>query len=244
MPKIELNPGFENIGRLRAIFLTGRKGRIFRLNNRVLSTLICTFRINPIAMKPLSPMMVVLFILLLTPDLGAQSYRPTRIFQHRQADAWMGIGLFPTYAKDASRMTVPPVSFGTDWMAGNQVSIGLSVGYSLYQIEKIWPGEVAVRHYATNTLQWMTRIATHYTRMDNLDILGGIQVGGQITLVDSKNGPFGNIEHLHGMKPKKFRLLYGAFFGARLAVSPNFTLLGELGTGVSFLQIGFGVKIF
>ena len=39
-------------------------------------------------------------------------YRPVRIFKHGQADARMGIGLLPTYSKDASRVVAPPLSVG------------------------------------------------------------------------------------------------------------------------------------
>ncbi|HMQ89981.1 MAG TPA: hypothetical protein PKB07_20420 [Flavilitoribacter sp.] len=182
--------------------------------------------------------------LLLSGRLEAQHYKPARIFRHNQADIWMGYGMFPTYSKDATRISVPPVSLGADWMLSDQFSLGASAGYSLYQIEKLWKGDSTIRHYATHTLQIMGRAAAHYTRTDILDIFGGLQVGVQHVRIRSDEGPFSEIEALHGMKPNRLRLIYGAYLGVRFAVGRKSTILAEFGTGVSFAQVGYGVKMW
>ncbi len=194
-------------------------------------------------MKLLHALLILCF-LHCTTSLCGQYYKPARIFKKDQADAWMGVGLLPTYTKDASRISVPPVSIGLDWLVSDQFSLGASGGYSFYQIEKLWPGDTAIRRYSTQTLQIMGRAAAHYTRADNLDLYGGIQLGGQFTLINSLNGPFGRMEELHGIKPKKFRMQYGALFGVRFAVSRKSVVWSEFGTGISFIQVGYGIKVF
>ncbi len=173
----------------------------------------------------------------------AQYFKPTRVFKQGQADIRMGIGVFPTYSKDASKISVPPLTVGIDWMMADQFSLGVTAGYSLYQIEKIWPIDSSVRKYSTHTLQLMARAAAHYTRTDNLDVYGGLQIGGQNTTINSHNQPFGRMEQLHGIKPQKLRLLYGAFLGVRFAASQKLNLWGEFGTGISFAQVGFEIRI-
>lgn len=171
-------------------------------------------------------------------------YRPVRIFKHGQADARMGIGLLPTYSKDASRVVAPPVSVGFDWMAGDVLSIGFTQGYSHYEIEKLWNGDKTIRRYATRTWQSFFRFAAHYTRTDNLDIYGGMQAGGEFVAIRSVDHAFGPAEALHGIKPRRFRLQYGAFFGTRFAVSHKLLIWGELGTSISFVQTGIGMKLW
>lgn len=199
--------------------------------------------IKPIAMIKLTPFFILFCILAGSTPAQAQYFRPTRIFKQGQVDIRTGIGLFPTYSKDASRISVPPVSLSADWMVADPFSLGVSAGYSLYQIEKIWRTDSSIRNYATHTLQVMARAAAHYTRTDNLDVYGGLQVGCQNTMVKSLNQPFGRIEQLHGIRPQRFSLFYGAFLGVRYAASAKLTLWGEFGTGISFAQVGFGVKI-
>ncbi len=184
------------------------------------------------------PTIAILLLLASGPLLYAQAYKPTRIFKHGQTDAWFGIGLLPTYAKDGARMVVPPVSAGLDWMVSDQFSLGGGVGYSNYEMEKLLSGVKEMRHYGNQTFQLMGRAAAHFTRTDNLDIYGGFQFGAQLVKVKSLDGPFGPIEKLYGIRPQKTRFLYGAYLGVRFAISPKTSLFGEVGTGISIAVIG------
>ncbi|MCB0607962.1 MAG: hypothetical protein KDD12_09615 [Lewinella sp.] len=176
-------------------------------------------------------------------DLSAQYYKPTRIFKQGQADIRASAGLLPTYAKDASRMVVPPVSLGVDWMVSDQFSVGVELGYSHYQMEKLPAGETDMRHYDNQTLLVMTRALAHFTRRDNLDIYGGFRFGTQMVRIRSLDGPFGAIEQLIGIRPQRTRFQYGACLGFRFAVSPGTHILGEAGTGISLINVGVGFKI-
>ncbi len=183
------------------------------------------------------------FLLTFPPSIQAQSDKPARLFKHGQADAWIGIGLLPTYVKDGARMVLPPVSTGADWMLSDQFSLGVALGYSNYEMKKLPVGEKDMRHYDNQTFQVMGRASAHFTRTDNLDIYGGFQFGVQSVQIKSLDGPFGRIEKLFGIRPQKKRFLYGVCLGLRFAISPKSCLFGEVGTGISFASIGLGVKI-
>ncbi|MCB0610680.1 MAG: hypothetical protein H6562_08560 [Lewinellaceae bacterium] len=187
---------------------------------------------------------LVFCALMFTPETGdAQAYLPTRLFRHGQADAWFGIGVLPTYLKDQTRMSFLPVSAGADWMAGNLWSLGFSVGYSNYQMNKPpLPNENA-RRYRNTSILGMARVAAHFTKTDNLDFYGGFQLGAQATMIHSLSGEFGAYEDLHGIRPGKVRLQYGAFLGFKFAVSHKTSIFGELGTGVSLAQVGAAIRI-
>ena len=186
---------------------------------------------------------VVVILMNTQTAVEGQSYRPTRIFKHGQADFRIGAGVLPTYAKDASRMVVPPVSLGVDWMVSDQFSVGVELGYSHYQMEKLPAGETDMRHYDNQTLLVMTRALAHFTRRDNLDIYGGFRFGTQMVRIRSLDGPFGAIEQLIGIRPQRTRFQYGACLGFRFAVSPGTHILGEAGTGISLINVGVGFKI-
>lgn len=196
-------------------------------------------------MKKALSISTLVFSLLLTTglQLHAQAYRPTRMFRHGQADAWFGIGLLPTYAKDGARMAVPPVSAGVDWMVSDQFSLGGGLGYSNYEMEKLPVGVKEMRHYGNQTYQFMARAAAHFTQTDNLDLYGGFQLGAQLVQVTSLDGPFGPVEDLYGIRPQKTRFLYGAYLGLRFAISPKTSLFGEVGTGISIAVVGVGWRM-
>ena len=176
-------------------------------------------------------------------DLSAQYYKPTRIFKQGQADIRASAGLLPTYAKANARTAVLPVSACLDWMLSNQLSLGFSAGYSRYGMSKVSAGKEFIRDYTNQTFQFAGRFAAHFTRTDNLDIYGGIELGAEHIRIQSESGPFGDFEHLYGIRPQRSHLRYGACLGLRYAVTPKTTIFGEVGTGIALAQVGVGKRL-
>ncbi len=186
----------------------------------------------------------ILVFMMSTPTASnAQSYRPTRIFKHGQADVRIGVGVLPTYAKANARTSVLPVSACADWMLNNQLSLGFSAGYSRYGMSKVSAGKEFIRDYTNQTFQFAGRFAAHFTRTDNMDIYGGIELGAEYIRIQSESGPFGDFEHLYGIRPQRTQLRYGAYLGIRYAVTPKTTIFGEVGTGISLAQVGVGKRL-
>ena len=186
---------------------------------------------------------VVVILMNTQTAVEGQSYRPTRIFKHGQADFRIGVGVLPTYAKANARTAVLPVSACLDWMLSNQLSLGFSAGYSRYGMSKVSAGKEFIRDYTNQTFQFAGRFAAHFTRTDNLDIYGGIELGAEHIRIQSESGPFGDFEHLYGIRPQRSHLRYGACLGLRYAVTPKTTIFGEVGTGIALAQVGVGKRL-
>ena len=167
---------------------------------------------------------VVMLCLTSSHPLAGQR-RPAPLFQKGQTDLFMQVGIVPTYLMDKARIVLPPI--------GLRAEHRFSRNYSL-----AW-------EYANTSYFVGVRNAIHCDcdRVENIDLYGGFTLGYSLTLIEVLNGEFGPPEWHRGIKPRKGTMTYSGFLGIRYACSPWLSLSGEIGFGVSLVQLGVGIKI-
>lgn len=157
-----------------------------------------------------------------------------------------GIGLLPTYFKDASNVKVIPVQAAISYKLLDFLSIGAFAGYSEYQsnVQEMYNGSTF--QTTTESILGGARIAAHAKGMNKVDIYGGFQVGyskptvtTQVLSVSEANG--GN--NVGPRAKVRDEFVYSGFLGATTYLTKNIGLYGEIGFGISLINVGATLKI-
>lgn len=187
--------------------------------------------------KPIFTFVVVLVFSICFSQLIAQktSYR---IFKKGQKDAWIGIGLLPTYLMDGGKIVLPPLTTGADYMVADYVSIGGQVGYSISEFQKRYTGPELTKHYQSRFYFVSLRAAVHCTKIENWDIYGGFALGYNLAKVSVVDGSFGKQEPPIGIKPRQDKVTYSGLLGVRFACCSKIGAFVEIGYGASLVMIG------
>lgn len=149
-------------------------------------------------------------------------------YDQGQMDANVGIGLGATFGTGSVQL--PPVSFSLDYGFNENISIGGYLGYSSFK------QEVMTWSWKYTYLIVGVRGAYHLALVDKLDTYGGIMLGYNIA-----SAKFDGT--LTGMpEPKVGGIAYSGFVGARYHFGEKFGVFGELGYGISILNIGLTMK--
>jgi len=151
-------------------------------------------------------------------------------------NAGVGIGTYINHDTNMNTfsMTIPPISGSFEYcildrLIDGEGSVGIG-GYLSYILfrgkDKITGGN----GFNVGDLVIGPRGLFHYQFIDNLDTYAGVMVGYDIVSFSQPNGTAGS----------KFCPAF--FVGARYYFTNNFGVFGELGYGVSLLQLGFTYK--
>ena len=187
---------------------------------------------------------VVMLCLTSSHPLAGQR-RPAPLFQKGQTDLFMQVGIVPTYLMDKARIVLPPIGLRAEHRFSRNYSLALETSHSKSQKTDIFTQTEEIREYANTSYFVGVRNAIHCDcdRVENIDLYGGFTLGYSLTLIEVLNGEFGPPEWHRGIKPRKATMTYSGFLGIRYACSPWLSLSGEIGFGVSLVQLGVGIKI-
>jgi len=197
----------------------------------------------PITSKTFALFLVtVLFSFLSTAD--AQVAR----FQAGQVQVNAGIGLVSTFAADAPTTIVPPLSSSVEYFLSPNMSIGLYAAYTEVQGERTYQNAGIIESYHNKT--WMTAIRTgfHSNNLDNWRVYGGLIIGTTMPSVDK------NIQTIPGevisdagaptfSRPAQNSFLFSGYVGTRRYIRSDWSVYGELGFGISLVNIGLSYHL-
>ncbi|HMQ63142.1 MAG TPA: hypothetical protein PKE06_20835 [Flavilitoribacter sp.] len=159
-----------------------------------------------------------------------------------------GIGVLPTYFKDKATTVVPPVSARLDVRVTPGFTLGAFAGYSSYTKEKLSAPSGAVTHIENESLMIGLRAAMHALRVTNTDIYGGFQLGYEIPNVNTvatqvpTDSPRDDIQPSFS-RPAENKLVYSGFIGASHYLTKRVGFYGEVGFGISVLNVGLTWKL-
>ena len=171
---------------------------------------------------------VILAVFLLT-GFSWNVFAQDGIFSKGDQVVNVGIGL-GTYISDKGySMTIPPISasyeVGVVNLFDGRGGIGVG-GYAAYLLRKSSADDYNVGDFVIGP-----RGLFHYQFVDNLDTYAGVMLGYDVVSYSNKNADLGGSD------------FYTTFFvGARYYFTSNVAVFGELGYGVSPLQLGFTFK--
>lgn len=157
----------------------------------------------------------------------------------------LGIGIGSTLWSGRYYTTnIPPLSGSFELgirdnlldVEGLTLGVGGYVGFATATWESTWGNNTYGWRYTNIILAG--RGAVHYPIIDNLDTYTGLMIGPNI-VVSSSFGTFSDATS----SARGSGLVYSYFFGARYYFGSNIAVLGELGYGISYLNIGVALKL-
>jgi hypothetical protein len=190
-------------------------------------------------MKKTLGIIVICFMLAIIFPLNAVN---AQLFDEGDIVISAGLGLGSNYYGLGGTSLVMPVIFASgdyclreDLGPGN-LGIGAIIGYSSYKDNFYLSDNY---YWRVNTLMIGARGTYHFTDLvDNLDLYGGITLGGKVVTTKSSDAYLDAYSSSAGSG-----LLSELFAGGRYYFSDNFAGMAELGYGISWLKIGLSLKL-
>lgn len=176
-------------------------------------------------------------------QLNAQDYK----LKAGDVQVNAAIGLVSTYAADATSTIVPPISVQADIFLTPNFSLGLLGSYSQYNGEYVNKNAGIAEYYETQTLMLGLRTAMHSNDLNNWRVYGGFIIGASIPTVDTEVSVLPgeqtrDAELPSFSRPQDNSLLFSGFVGTRRTINSHLSAFGELGFGISLVNIGLGYK--
>lgn len=177
----------------------------------------------------------ILFALLILSSTESFSKGP---YSKDRSDLNIGIGIGSTLYGDE---TIPPISAsyeigfpGQPNEITDKISVGGYVGFARTEYDWWW-GTWAYTHVIVGA-----KGSYHFYNEGDIDAYAGLIIGYQV--LSSSYTSKAGYEDYEPVSSENGGLTYSGFVGARYYFSPTFGVFGELGYGISYLNIGITMK--
>ncbi|GAB1419375.1 hypothetical protein MASR2M12_21400 [Bacteroidales bacterium] len=153
----------------------------------------------------------------------------------------LGVGLLSgLYSGTGYTSKIPPISASLEYGIADDVldvgSIGVGgyLGYSAAKWETTYFGGSYGWKYSSFLLG--ARGSFHYPLVDKLDTYAGIMLGYNIV----SSSEIGNVQT--GYSASTSAAFFSGYAGARYYFNEKFGVMGEVGTGIAYLNLGIALK--
>ncbi|KAA3634274.1 MAG: hypothetical protein DWQ02_11695 [Bacteroidetes bacterium] len=181
----------------------------------------------------------LVFLLVATQFAVAQSkskaFKPMK-YPYFEASA--SIGMLPTFVKDISRSEVPPVAVNVSYRINERFSAGLFGGYTQAMSNPDMFRDGQPMTFNTKFSMLGARFAVHSTKYKRWDVYGGFGLNYTHTDIEVLHGDVEKLKKHKRFEPCKGRIMMSAFVGSKYAINPSFSVFGEVGYGISLLNLG------
>ena len=172
----------------------------------------------------------------------ANAQKQFQDFEYKKGDIEVsaGIGLVPTFINIDADVRIPPLSVMLGYRIKQHINIGAYFGYSstkqTYQLDV----DKDINEYAQNDFYLVgLRFEGHFQR-DRADFYGGAMIGYNFSKIS-----FGDSEIPRGDNryfEEEDLVTYSGFVGMKYLVNEKVGLFGEVGYGVSLVNLGLSYK--
>ena len=160
------------------------------------------------------------------------------------AGAWTfaaGIGAVPTFLKGANTVDVPPLSARIGYRPQAHWSVEAFAAYSAATSHTDYRSDGILFPLRHDAYMGGVRTSFHRTWTDRVELYGGALLGYHLPVI-SQVGTDRPVVIPHG-KPHRYRLpearvFFSGFVGGNFRLAPRVAAYGELGFGISLLQLG------
>ncbi|MCB0588426.1 MAG: hypothetical protein KDD06_24245 [Phaeodactylibacter sp.] len=175
--------------------------------------------------------------------LSQLSYAQHRRVQKNYIDINAGIGLLPTFVKDAGKVKTPPLSLSADFKLARNFSLGAFAGHSVTETDlRVLRGGGAAKWRNSFSLVGL-RMAARSRQMGPWNIYGGMSMAYAYSHIDMMEGQIEKVKEEKGIKESSGRLAFSGFIGGRHSFTPHLGMFGELGFGISLVSFGLSLRI-
>ena len=165
-----------------------------------------------------------LFAITLVQEVNAQK------FEQGQIDLNLGVGLVPTFG--AGDVGIP-LSLSVDYGFNDQISLGGYLGYAGSSDNIPFLGKISYNYIIVGA-----RGAYHFDLSEKLDTYAGLFLGYNVASVSIENSLAGAPE-----PDAAGGFTYSLFAGARYHFTDQIGAFGEVGYGISILNLGLTLRL-
>lgn len=158
------------------------------------------------------------------------------------------VGLLPTFLADKGHVNIPPLSLKAGLFVSKKFSLEAFTAFSSTETGIQTYPDHSVNQTKNDFLIIGTRGAVHTFKFKNWDIYGGLSLGYNIPMVKTNTtyteGPVKEGEltpSFHRAATNNFT--YTGFVGATYFVKKNLGITGEVGYGISIINVGVSYKL-
>ncbi len=158
-----------------------------------------------------------------------------------------GVGLLSTYTADVTTSVVPPLSVSAEVFVSPNISLGVYGAYTNVLGESTYQNADIVEEYDNTTSQVAFKAAIYSNDLDAWRVYGGMLAGVSMTNVDKMSAPIkGDVisddapSFTRPDAPNSF--LFSGFVGVHRKVNSTLSMYGELGFGISLVNVGVSYK--
>src|SRR5690554_6176585 len=185
---------------------------------------------------------LIIFISAIT--ISISSYAQTPAFEKSDLVFNAGIGFGSGLYGTGYKTTMPAISLSGEYgivddifTEGLNLGVGGYVGFASSKYE--YSGFGGTYGWKYNYTVIGARGAFHYTFVDKLDTYAGVMLGYNVVSVKNiGTAPIGDRTKTQGSS-----MTSSVYLGARYYLTNNFAVMGELGTGVAYVNIGVALKL-
>lgn len=183
-------------------------------------------------------MLLSIFALFITQLANAQRRAPKK-----HIDINAGVGLLPTFVKDAGKVKSPPLALSADFKLAEHFSLGAFAGFSVTEtgLRPMRGGGVA--KWRNSFTLFGLRLAAQSSQIGPWNIYGGMSMAYSHSNVDMMEGQLEKVKEEQGIKESSGKMLLAGFIGGRHSFTPRLGLFGELGFGISLATVGLSFRL-
>ena len=153
-------------------------------------------------------------------------------FKKGDVDINAGIGLLKTYYSSTSTV-MPPISVSGEYGVSDKISVGGFIGFSTAKEE--WLGGQIDYSF----LIIGARGSYHLTIWDKMDTYAGLMLGYNKVSADYDN----TVDGIFDFDVAASGVALSAYIGGRYPIKENLSVYGEIGYGISVLNLGVSFKL-
>jgi acetolactate synthase regulatory subunit len=178
----------------------------------------------------------------LAQGIHAQSYKPLKPTA-KYVNINAGLGLLPTFLKDAGKMKVLPMSLSADYKLAKNFSLGAYIGHSVTETDRKTMRDGTQAKWRNSYVVSGIRMAAQSKDLNRWNIYGGMSVGYSHSSVEMLEGQLEKVRDNMGVNPASGKILVTGFVGSRYAFNQKVGLFGEIGMGVSLATAGLSIRL-
>lgn len=156
------------------------------------------------------------------------------------------IGVVSTYFKDDVQTSVPPVSVSAEVFVSPNISIGLYGAYTQAKGERAYENADVLESYDNKTKQFALKSSFYTNEMNNWRVYGGVLTGVSMADVDKDSstikGDTSDNEPSFSRPESPNTFMFSGFVGVQRRVKKHVFAYGELGYGISLVNLGLSYR--
>ncbi len=158
-------------------------------------------------------------------------------------DVNAGIGMLPTFVKDAGKVRTLPLSLSADYQIAEHFSLGAFAGYSVTETGLRFLQDGSTAQWGNHFTIFGLRLAARSRQMGPWNVYGGLSGGYSISHINMIRGDLEKVKQDRNIQEISGKMLLTGFLGGRYSFTSRAGLFAELGYGISLAVIGLSMRI-